>query len=92
MSVLIRIAGTVLVLAGLAVIWMPVPLGIVLIPAGLALILATSGAARKWLRRRREDHPRLDRWLLRMERKAPERISKTLRQTDPARSEDGRQS
>jgi hypothetical protein len=82
MSVLIKIFGILLVIAGLAVAWSPIPLGIVLIPIGLALIVATSQTARKWLHRRRENNPGFDRWLKKMEGKVPERFAEPLRRTD----------
>ncbi|MGY6660897.1 MAG: hypothetical protein ACXIVO_01110 [Glycocaulis sp.] len=82
MSVFIKIFGVVLVLAGLALSWSPIPLGIVLIPIGLAMIVATSKTARKWLHRRRENNPKFDRWMKKMEGKVPERFSKPLRRTD----------
>lgn len=82
MSVFIKVLGVLLVLAGLALSWSPIPLGILLIPMGLAMIVATSGTARKWLRRRRERHQGFDRWMRKMERKMPRRFSRPLRKTD----------
>lgn len=82
MSIFLKILGVLLVLACLAVAWSPIPLGIVLIPIGLALLVATSQTVRDWLKRRREHHPGLDRWLRKMEGKVPERFSEPLRRTD----------
>lgn len=87
MSVFIKIFGVLLVIAGLAVSWSPIPLGIVLIPIGLALIVATSETARAWLRRRRENNPGFDRWMRKMEGKVPERFSEPLRRTDARNGE-----
>lgn len=85
MTAFVKILGVLLVLAGLAIVWLPIPLGIVLIPVGLALIVATSRTAREWLRRRRQNNPGLNRWLGRMEGKVPERIAEPLRKTSPDR-------
>lgn len=82
MSILVKILGLLFVIAGLAIAWSPIPLGIVLIPIGLAMIVASSQTARNWLHRRRENNPSLDRWLRRMEGKVPERFSEPLRRTD----------
>ncbi|KPP82368.1 MAG: hypothetical protein HLUCCA04_06410 [Oceanicaulis sp. HLUCCA04] len=82
MSIFIKIFGLLLVIAGLAVVWSPIPLGIVFIPIGLAIIVATSQTARDWLHRRRQNNPGFDRWLRRMEGKVPERFSEPLRRTD----------
>lgn len=85
MSLFITILGVLCLLAGLALSWTPVPLGILLMPLGAAMIVATSGRARTWLQRRRTRHPALDRSLNTMESKAPERIARPLRQTHPGR-------
>ncbi|MFC4726301.1 hypothetical protein AB6B38_09685 [Glycocaulis abyssi] len=82
MFVFIKVFGILLVIAGLAVAWSPIPLCIVLIPIGLALIVATSQTARDWLHRRRENNPGFDRWMKKMEGKIPERFSEPLRRTD----------
>lgn len=82
MSVFIKILGVLLIIAGLAVAWSPIPLGILLVPIGLAMIVATSQAARSWLQRRRQHHPSLDRWLRKMEGRLPDRFSRPLRRTD----------
>lgn len=82
MSVFIKILGILLVIAGLAVSWSPIPLGILLIPIGLAMIVATSQTARDWLHRRRENNPGFDRWMRKMEGKLPDRFSEPLRRTD----------
>lgn len=87
MSIFIKILGAILVLAGLALSWTPVPLGILLIPVGAAMIVATSKRARQWLQRRRQRHPGLDRWLSRMEHKSPERVARPLRKTEADRSD-----
>lgn len=85
MSVFITLLGVLCLLAGLALSWTPAPLGIVLMPLGAAMIVATSGRARKWLQRRRARHPKLDRSLNTMERKVPERVARPLRKTHPGR-------
>ena len=83
MSVLVKVLGAILVLAGLALSWSPIPLGIILIPIGAAMIVATSSNAQKWLRTRRKNNPKLDRWMGKMQRKAPDKVSKPLEDTVP---------
>ncbi|MGP1276281.1 MAG: hypothetical protein ACQRW7_12780 [Caulobacterales bacterium] len=82
MSLFLKILGVLILIAGLAVSWSPIPLGIVLIPVGLGLLVATSQSVRNWLKRRRENNPGLDRWLRKSEDKVPERLSEPLRRTD----------
>lgn len=83
MSVFIKIVGVVLVLIGLALSWSPIPLGILLIPVGAAMIVATSSHAQTWLRRRRENNPKFDGWVSKMQRKSPSKIAKPLERTTP---------
>lgn len=82
MSIFLKILGVLAVIVGLALSWSPIPLGIFLIPIGLALIVTTSSTARDWLQRRRENNPKFDRWMKTMEGKVPERFSRPLRRTD----------
>ncbi|TRO96212.1 hypothetical protein FKB34_05785 [Glycocaulis profundi] len=83
MSILIKILGVILLLVGLALSWSPIPLGILLIPVGAAMIVATSSHAQKWLRGRRENNPKFDRWMGKMQRKAPDKVSSALEGTEP---------
>lgn len=82
MSIFIKLLGAIFLLAGLALSWSPIPVGILLIPLGAAMIVATSSHAKKWLHQRRVNNPKLDRWLCKMEGKVPERIARPLHETD----------
>lgn len=81
MSLLFKIAGGLLVVAGLALFWTPIPVGVILIVIGGALIVSHSEGARAWLHRRREKNHRLDRWLNKAETFTPPPFSKILHRT-----------
>ncbi|PKP80763.1 MAG: hypothetical protein CVT79_13340 [Alphaproteobacteria bacterium HGW-Alphaproteobacteria-18] len=83
MTLLYRLVGVLLILVGLPLFWTPVPIGAVLILGGMALLVANSPAARRWLLRRRERHPRLDRWMERSEKYMPPAFARILRRTSP---------
>lgn len=68
---------------GLSLFWTPIPIGAVLILAGLAMLVANSLAAQNWLRRRREKHHGLDQWMLKMEKYLPQSVSRILARTHP---------
>ena len=53
MGFVYQIFGGLLILAGLSVIWTPIPFGVVLIAFGAGVILANSAAARNWVTARR---------------------------------------
>jgi len=81
--VFLSILGAALVVVGLPLFWTPIPFGLLLIAAGLALLLSSSPAFQAWLRRRRARHRELDDVVRRAERTSPEQIRETLEKTDP---------
>tara|TARA_R110002073_G_scaffold29006_14_gene91614 strand:- start:997 stop:1260 length:264 start_codon:yes stop_codon:yes gene_type:complete len=82
MSTLYKLLGILLILAGLPLFWTPVPIGLVLITIGLALVIANSNSMRAMMRRQRARHDGLDRWLKKAEKIIPHPFDRILEQTD----------
>jgi cell division protein FtsW (lipid II flippase) len=83
MGFVYQIFGGLLILAGLSVVWTPIPLGIVLIALGAVVILANSEAARAWVREQRAVHARFNAFLDRAEGVLPASLARILAETRP---------
>lgn len=77
MSLFLKLPGVVLILAGLPLFWTPVPIGAVLVLAGLGLLAANSRTVQSWLRGQREKNPRLDRWMIGAEKYLPRPLKRS---------------
>lgn len=88
MGFVYQFLGGLLILAGLSVVWTPIPLGIVLIALGSTVILANSEAARGWVRARRTASVKFDGFLDRAEAALPESLSRILAATRPLNPRD----
>lgn len=77
-----EILGGVLVLTGLVIFWLPVPLGLVLIGTGLAILITTSKFVRRWVRHEREEHDAVDEVLKDAEDNLPDELARPLKQTN----------
>lgn len=77
----IAVTGFAVALIGFGIIWTisPIPFGIVVVAAGLALLISVAPAEIRWLRRRWRW---FDRAMHRLEEKLPEWIAKRLRASD----------
>lgn len=87
MKLFVWAAAVVMILLGLATVWTPIPTGVPLIAGGLILILGSSRQATRWLRSRRRRLLRLDEAFIRLEEKAPKRLTAALRRTRPRRKQ-----
>ena len=83
MGLVYQIFGGLLILAGLSVVWTPIPLGVILIAFGAAVILANSEAARDWVTTRRSSHPKFHAFLVRAEHVLPGPMRRILEATRP---------
>jgi hypothetical protein len=79
--VLLRLVGVLSLFIGALLFWLPIPLGAPLIAFGLAILVATSRAMRRWIRDVRSERPGLDQWLLRLEQFLPLAMARHLRKT-----------
>jgi hypothetical protein len=70
------LAGALLVIAGLILLWTPIPLGLPLLLIGLPVLMRFSPNARRWILRLTRRHPGLSRRIRRLagrrERARPE--------------------
>ena len=85
MSVLYQTLGVLLIMLGLPLFWTPIPIGLILIASGLALLISNSDSAREFVRERRARHPRFDAWLSKAERVVPHPFDRILKRTDVER-------
>ncbi|MFP4519152.1 MAG: hypothetical protein ACLFQ5_06830 [Oceanicaulis sp.] len=81
MSLVYQILGALLILFGLPLFWTPIPIGLIMIASGIALIISNSDVAREWVRTLREKHPKFDAWLHRAEARVPAPFDRILKQT-----------
>lgn len=82
MSTLYKLLGILLILGGLPLFWTPIPIGLILITVGLALIIANSDSMRGVVRRQRAKHDGFDRWLCKAERVVPHPFDRILERTE----------
>lgn len=82
MSFVYQILGVLLILAGLPLFWTPIPVGLIMIACGLALLISNSDAARDFVRARRTRHRRFDAWLKKAERVVPHPFDRILKRTE----------
>lgn len=87
MSLLYQILGALLILVGLPLFWTPIPVGLIMIASGGALIISNSDAAREWVRTLRMKHARFDAWVCKAERVVPRPFDHILKQTEVRRKD-----
>lgn len=89
MSTIYKLIGILLILGGIPLFWTPIPVGLILITIGMALIIANSNTARGVVRREREKHDGFNRWLIKAEKIIPHPFDRILQRTDvPTRQDD----
>jgi hypothetical protein len=75
--------AAVLILLGLATVWLPIPTGVPLLALGGVVIIGTSRSAARLLRRRRKSTPRLNGAFTWIEDRSPLRFARILKRTRP---------
>ena len=68
---------------GMVFMWLPIPLGFLLMGAGFALIITHSNRATRLLKNQRARYRRLNRFLKDVEARMPDGLGKILRESDP---------
>lgn len=81
-------AGVALIVGGVPLFLTPLPGGLAAIALGTGLVLTWSTRAQRFVRRKREHHPKLDRQLDRLEQKMPDMASAPLEKTRPDNDDD----
>lgn len=77
--------AAVLILLGLATVWLPIPTGVPLLALGLIVIVGTSRSAARVLRNRRRNTPQLNEAITWVEDRSPLRFARILKRTRPRR-------
>ncbi|MES0812751.1 hypothetical protein ABLO27_24880 [Roseibium sp. SCPC15] len=77
--------AAVLILLGLATVWLPIPTGVPLLALGLIVIVGTSRSAARMLRNRRRNTPQLNEAITWVEDRSPLRFARILKRTRPRR-------
>ncbi|WP_299818290.1 hypothetical protein [uncultured Roseibium sp.] len=75
--------AAVLILLGLATVWMPIPTGVPLLALGLIVIIATSRSAARQLRSHRRTAPQLNHAITWVEDRSPLPFARILKRTRP---------
>lgn len=77
------ILGWALVLIGLVMTPLPIPVGLLMVAAGLSLLIVESRSVRRAFQYLRGHWPRFNAWLLNASKKLPESLRRVLRMTEP---------
>ncbi len=83
LALLHKITGSFLVLAGMVVLPMPIPLGLIMIALGLALLAPYFKPVQKLVRNLRRKYPKMDDAMLRLKHRSPRVIQVTIEKTNP---------
>lgn len=75
--------AAILILTGLATVWLPVPTGVPLLTLGLIVVIGTSRSAARLLRQHRRSKPSLNEAIVWLENKSPLRLARILKRTRP---------
>ena len=75
--------AALLILLGLATVWLPIPTGVPLMALGLIVIVGTSRSAARMLRSRRRNTPHLNSAITWVEERSPLRFARILKRTRP---------
>lgn len=75
--------AVILILLGLATVWLPIPTGVPLLALGLIVIIGTSRTAARMLRSRRRNTPHLNNAITWVEDRSPLRFARILKRTRP---------
>ena len=78
-----KVTGSVLVLAGRVVLPMPIPLGLIMIALGLAMLAPYFKPVQNLVRHLRRKSPIVDRNLVRFKHRCPRVIRVTIEKTNP---------
>lgn len=86
-SPIVAIVGTMiggtLTLFGFVWMWSPIPFGIVFMAIGLTILIGVNPLVRRWVRRLRVKHKKIDDTLDAVQERAPGPIRAALERTDP---------
>lgn len=79
--------AAVLILLGLATVWLPIPTGVPLLALGLIVVVGTSRSAARHLRKHRRNTPPLNSVITWVENRSPLRFARILKRTRPRKKD-----
>ncbi|EFO32663.1 hypothetical protein TRICHSKD4_2465 [Roseibium sp. TrichSKD4] len=88
MKLVLWALAAVLITLGLATVLLPIPTGVPLLALGAILIIATSRAAARLVRKQRKSEHRLNSAFLWLENRAPTKLARILKRTRPRSNHD----
>lgn len=88
LALLHKITGSVLVLFGMIVLPMPIPLGLIMIAFGLALLAPYFVPVQRFVRSLRRKHPKFDDTMRKFKHKCPPVIKTAIEKTCPKTTTD----
>lgn len=77
------ILAVALIFTGLIVLPLPIPFGAAMIIIGMTILIASNDTAAGWIRKWREQNPRINQRILALEGRLPNRLRKILSRTTP---------
>lgn len=80
------VLAAVLIVLGLATVWMPIPTGVPLLALGGIVIIGSSRSAARMIRKHRRNRETLDRIFHFLEERAPLNLARILKRTRPRKS------
>ena len=83
--ILYHIFAVILVLAGIAVIPLPIPFGALMVAVGLTILISINRPFAAFVKARRQRHPLIHRLLELLENGSPSGIRNVLKRSDPER-------
>ena len=81
--------AAVLIVLGLATVWMPIPTGVPLLALGGIIIIGSSRSAARMIRKHRRNRKTLDRVFFFLEERAPLNLARILKRTRPRKDSVG---
>ncbi|WP_346892550.1 hypothetical protein [uncultured Roseibium sp.] len=81
--------AAVLIVLGLATVWMPIPTGVPLLTLGGIIIIGSSRSAARMIRKHRRNRETLDKAFFFLEERAPLNLARILKRTRPRKGSVG---
>ncbi len=77
------ILAIALIITGLIVLPLPIPFGALMIMVGMTILISSNDTAAGWIRKWREQNPRLNNRISVLENRLPDKLGQILRRTTP---------
>lgn len=81
--ILLDILAIALILSGAVILPLPIPIGLILLVAGIVVLIISEDWARAWARKLRSRNERIDQLFKHIEKYAPPFVAEAIRRTEP---------